>query len=74
MEQRQFTIWTNAKLPIEASEKLATAVAPHRLLYAAEMSSLNLTASPPDLQLAEADIALGQPDTEQIIRSPRLRS
>ena len=73
MEQHQFTIWTNAKLPIEASEKLATAVSLHRLLYASEMSSLNLIASPPDLQLAEADIAFGQPDTEQIIRSPKLR-
>ena len=73
MEQRQFTIWTNAKLPIEASEKLATAVSAHRLLYAADMSSLNLIVGPPDLQLAEADIALGQPDTEQIIRSPKLR-
>ena len=73
MEQRQFTIWTNAELPLEASEELAKAVAPHRLLYAVEMSSLNLIGSPPDLQLAEADIAFGQPDAEQIIRLPKLR-
>ncbi len=73
MNMRQFTIWTNARLPEEAAERLCKSVAPHRLLYATEMSSLNLSASPPDLQLAEADIAFGQPDTQQIIRSPKLR-
>lgn len=73
MNQSQFTIWTNAKLPTEVAEKLAKSVAPHRLLYASEMSSVNLKASPPDLQLAEADIAFGQPDADQIIRLPKLQ-
>ncbi len=73
MKKREFTIWTNARLPEEAAERLRVSVSPHRLLYATEMSSLNLSVSPPDLQLAEADIAFGQPDTEQIIRSPKLR-
>ena len=73
MKQSQFTIWTNAKLPSDAADKLAKSIAPHRLLYASEMSSVNLIASPPDLQLAEADIAFGQPDADQIIRLPKLQ-
>ena len=71
--QKQYTIWTNAKLPAAAAEKLAQSVRPHHLLYASEMSSLNLTASPPDSQLAEADIAFGQPDVGQVFGSPKLR-
>jgi phosphoglycerate dehydrogenase-like enzyme len=71
--QKQFTIWTNAKLPAAVAEKLSQSVRPHRLLYASEMSSLNLAVSPPDAQLAEADIAFGQPDVEQIFGSSKLR-
>ena len=73
MEQPQFTIWTNANLPIKETDVLAASVLPHRLLYATEMSSLNLKTCPPDLQLAQADIAFGQPDADQIIRSPKLK-
>jgi phosphoglycerate dehydrogenase-like enzyme len=73
MNQRKWTIWTNAKLPAEAAKKLDESVLPHRLVYASEMSSLNLKASPPDLQLAEADIAFGQPDAEQIMLAANLR-
>ena len=73
MEQSQFTIWTNANLPVKEAEQLAVSVLPHRLLYATEMSSLNLKACPPDLQLAQADIAFGQPDADQIIRFPKLK-
>ncbi len=73
MEHLQFTIWTNANLPVEQAEQLAASALPHRLLYATEMSSLNLQACPPDLQLAQADIAFGQPDVDQIIQSPKLK-
>ncbi len=73
MEHPQFAIWTNANLPVKEAEQLAASVLPHRLLYATEMSSLNLQACPPDLQLAQADIAFGQPDVDQILRSPKLK-
>ncbi len=73
MQQRQLSIWTNAKLPVEANKKLIFAVAPHKLIYAAEMSSLNLHSSPPDQQLEDADVALGQPDPEQIMQSRKLK-
>ena len=73
MQHPQLTIWSDAKLPTEAAERLAVSVAPHRLIYAAEMSSLNLNLSPPDQQLSNADIAFGQPDPEQILGSQQLK-
>lgn len=73
MHQRQLNIWTNAKLPAEAAAQLSTAIAPHKLLYASEMSSLNLSSSPADLLLETADIAVGQPDPEQVLRMPNLK-
>ena len=73
MERPQFTIWTNANLPVKEAEQLAASVLPHRLLYASEMSSLNLKSCPQDSQLAQADIAFGQPDADQIIRTPKLK-
>jgi phosphoglycerate dehydrogenase-like enzyme len=47
---------------------LADGVAPHRLIYAAETSALNLASSPVDLQLAGAGIAFGQPNAEQVMK------
>ncbi len=73
MHQRPLTIWTNAKLPASASERLSAGIGPHRLVYASEMSSLNLSSSPPDSQLATAEIAFGQPDPEQILAMPQLK-
>ena len=73
MHNGQLTIWTNAKLPPDATEKLKSAVTPHRLVYASEMSSLNLNLCPPDPQLQDADIAFGQPDPNQISKSPKLQ-
>jgi phosphoglycerate dehydrogenase-like enzyme len=73
VESKKLTIWTNAKLPTEAAEHLASHVLPHRLLFARESSPLNLVASPPDSLLAEADVAFGQPDADQIRQLPNLR-
>jgi hypothetical protein len=73
MKLEALTIWTNASFPPPLAERLVAAVAPHRLVYASEMSSLNLAVSPPDAQLAEADIAFGQPDAAQVIDLPTLR-
>ena len=73
MEQKKLTIWTNAKLPSEAAEHLSSHILPHRLLFARESSALNLDVSPPDSMLAEADVAFGQPDADQIRQLPNLR-
>src|SRR5262245_17977985 len=60
------TIWTNAQFPAEVAQALADGVAPHRLVYATQMSSSNLAASSADPALEQADIAFGQPDAKQI--------
>ena len=73
MNQTPLTIWTNAQFTADVAQALAARVAPHRLLTATETNPLNLTASPLDPRLAEADIAFGQPDAQQIQSLPRLR-
>jgi phosphoglycerate dehydrogenase-like enzyme len=73
MSQNLLTIWTNAQLSENAARLLAERIAPHRLEYAAEMSASNLAAGQGDSALAEADIALGQPDVAQVMASAKLR-
>jgi phosphoglycerate dehydrogenase-like enzyme len=61
----RLTIWTNfTLLPPQARQILCQRAAPHRVIF----SSLA-----PDPQLAEADIAFGQPDVQQVIDLPALR-
>ena len=66
-------IWTNAIFPAEATDRLEQGVAPHRLLNATITSQFNLVSAPPDDRLADAEIAFGQPDVEQLFHLPRLR-
>lgn len=73
MAQEILTIWTNAQLPENAARLLAERIAPHRLVYAAEMSASNLATSAGDSSLAEAEVAFGQPDAAQVMASAKLR-
>src|SRR5215475_9779837 len=73
MTRSALTIWTNAKFSDEVWTALAANVAPHRLIYAAEANRSNLAAAPVDPQLADADIAFGQPDAEQAMRLDNLK-
>ena len=73
MTQIPLTIWTNAQFPADVAQALIARAAPHRLLTATETNRLNLTVAPHDPLLAEADIAFGQPDAQQIQSLPRLR-
>ncbi len=65
-------IWCNARLADAAGARLAAGVAPHRLLLSSQLTG-NLAAAGPDPLLAEADIAFGQPDPDQLLNLPRLR-
>jgi phosphoglycerate dehydrogenase-like enzyme len=64
-------IWSNARLPENAMAELVAGVGPHRLIVSDYLTG-NLAAGPADAKLAEASIALGQPDPEQIIELPNL--
>ncbi|HEY8746472.1 MAG TPA: NAD(P)-dependent oxidoreductase, partial [Tepidisphaeraceae bacterium] len=67
------TIWCNAKLSEPAMAELQAAVTPHRLLLAPTLNASNLAAGQIDPRLAQADIAMGQPDPDQIIDLPNVR-
>jgi phosphoglycerate dehydrogenase-like enzyme len=67
------TIWTNAKLDEAATRLLHEGLRHHRLLTSSNASVSVLTAGQPDPLLAEADIALGQPDPGDCLRHTRLK-
>jgi len=65
-------IWTNAQLPDNDMEALVKGAQPSTVTVAAQTAN-NLAATAGDPDLAEADIAFGQPDPEQVIALPNLR-
>jgi phosphoglycerate dehydrogenase-like enzyme len=73
MNQGPFTIYCDAKFPAHVVEELLRRAAPHRVLMAASLSASNLVSAGPDPQLRQADIALGQPDPQQVMELKRLR-
>ena len=66
-------IWCNAKFPAPVMQILRRGLGHHRLIEAAAASASNLDAGRADPQLEQADVALGQPDPDQVARLPRLR-
>ncbi len=67
------TIWTNTLFSPRARLRLEAGIGEHRLIEAPRLSASVLEAAPPDPRLAEADIALGQPDAEDCRRFANLR-
>jgi len=67
------TIWCNAKFNDAVTRQLAEGTLAHRLIFSANASANVLTAGAADPALATADIAFGQPDAADGLRSPRLR-
>src|SRR5688572_12499525 len=67
------TIWYNMNYPQAATELLMREVSPHKLVFARSLQSSNLAAGEPDPQLAEADVAFGQPNPDEILKLPRLK-
>jgi phosphoglycerate dehydrogenase-like enzyme len=68
-----FTIWSNAGFPKPALDLLQLKSGNHRLVFATQTHASVLAAGGPDPQLAQADIAFGQPDPRQIIESPKVK-
>jgi phosphoglycerate dehydrogenase-like enzyme len=67
------TIWCNAKLPQMDLDHLRQSMAPHRLVLSTGGPTSNLHPGQPDPALATADVALGQPDPQQVIDSPGVK-
>ncbi|MBI5381563.1 MAG: D-2-hydroxyacid dehydrogenase [Opitutae bacterium] len=67
------TIWCNSKFNAAATELLRAGTQAYRTIFSAHANSSVLTAGQSDPTLAEADIAFGQPDAEDCLRSSRLR-
>lgn len=67
------TIWCNAHYPQAAMDELRRGIGPHKLVQPEARSASNLIAASADSLLADADIALGQPDADQVIKLPRLK-
>jgi phosphoglycerate dehydrogenase-like enzyme len=65
-------IWCNTHIPDSAQSRLAAGVVSHRLILSRQRTG-NLVAAGADPTLAEADIAFGQPDPDQLLNLPRLR-
>jgi len=67
------TIWCNTKFAEPIMDRLRGALAPHRLVVASAQQASNLVGSDRDSALAEADVAFGQPDPDQVLELPRVK-
>jgi phosphoglycerate dehydrogenase-like enzyme len=72
---RNLTIWCNARFTPNAMAELTDAIerSGHRLTLSSTPPTSNLVSSTRDAELDRADVALGQPDPEQIMAVPRLK-
>jgi len=59
--------------PAPARDLLQKGVAPHQLIFARSLAPSNLDVGVPDPQLAEADVAFGQPNPDALLNLPRLK-
>jgi phosphoglycerate dehydrogenase-like enzyme len=75
MTPRRLSIWCNYGFPAPVLEDLQSKLdqAGHRLLLSGDLQASNLAAGARDPLLAEAEIALGQPDPRQLIDLPNVR-
>jgi phosphoglycerate dehydrogenase-like enzyme len=73
MATDRLTIYCDAKFPAPVTDELVRAAAPHRVILASRPSASNLVSAGPDPRLTDADIALGQPDPNQVMESQRIR-
>lgn len=74
MSRMSLTVWANHELRPGARELFYDSLARLgcRVIQSAKSSRSVLTEGEPDPALAEADIAYGQPDPEDVLRNPRL--
>lgn len=73
MSSTSLKVWCNAHFPPAASELLRQRLAGHTLILAGGLLKSNLVAGGADPALADADVALGQPDPRQAMELPGLK-
>ncbi|MDB5296601.1 MAG: putative 2-hydroxyacid dehydrogenase [Phycisphaerales bacterium] len=73
MPTTPLTIYCNASFPESATAALARGVGPHRLVVSPLARASNLAPGEPDPLLADADVAFGQPDPQQVVDTPRVK-
>jgi phosphoglycerate dehydrogenase-like enzyme len=67
------TIWCNAKFNPVDTQRLIDGTRGHKLVMSAGASTSVLQAGGVDPALAQADVAMGQPDAQQCLTLPKLR-
>jgi phosphoglycerate dehydrogenase-like enzyme len=65
-------IWTNTLFPEAAQQRLLAGLGPHRLIVSQQRAGI-LSAAAVDPALAEAEIAFGQPDPDQLLQPSKLK-
>jgi phosphoglycerate dehydrogenase-like enzyme len=73
MSRPPLTVWYNRRFHDTVLRLLRDGLSPHRLVVATTAKVSNIVGGAADAQLEQADIALGQPDPEQVIASERLK-
>jgi phosphoglycerate dehydrogenase-like enzyme len=73
MPTARLTIWCNTPLTDPARDLLRDGTRGHNLVFSPHQKVSTLAGGPPDPALSDADVALGQPDPEMVIRYTRLR-
>jgi phosphoglycerate dehydrogenase-like enzyme len=73
MTSSPLTVWCNQHLPEPAMAELRERMRGHKLVFPPSLYKLNLAAGGPDPLLAQADVALGQPDPQQCMMLPSLK-
>src|SRR5436305_12094387 len=67
--QQALTIWCNASFSPAALSILGQQVKPHRLVLSRKLEKSNLVGAGPDEDCRRADIALGQPNLDDLLAS-----
>ena len=70
---RPLKIWCNTKFAEPLMARLRSAVAPHELIPSGAQQASNLVGAERDILLERADVALGQPNPDQVLDIPRIK-
>jgi len=66
-------IFCDAQFRDEALQLLLDGIAPHLLIAPQQQGKSVLSVAPPDAEIEQADIALGQPSVDSVLKAKRLR-